>query len=69
MDVAPGVALVLEVGSNMCRVGFAQQDAPSAVFPSLVGRIRHPALMQVVPGESLGSCFYVVFLGHYGESG
>ena len=49
-------ALVLEVGSSMCRVGFAQEDVPSAVFPSLVGRIRHPALMQVVPGpkESFG---------------
>ncbi|CAL1148388.1 unnamed protein product, partial [Cladocopium goreaui] len=46
IDVA-GAALVLEVGSNMCRVGFAQQDVPSVVFPSLVGRIRHPALMQV----------------------
>eukprot|EP00435_Cladocopium_sp_Y103_P031470 s845_g8.t1 len=45
-DVA-GAALVLETGSNMCRVGFAKQDVPSAVFPSLMGRIRHPALMQV----------------------
>jgi actin beta/gamma 1 len=56
IDVA-GAALVLEVGSNMCRVGFAQQDVPSVVFPSLVGRIRHPALMQVVPRESFGRFF------------
>ena len=34
-------ALVLDNGSGMCKAGFAGDDAPRAVFPSIVGRPRH----------------------------
>ena len=37
-DVA---ALVADNGSGMCKAGFAGDDAPRAVFPSIVGRPRH----------------------------
>ena len=34
-------ALVVDNGSGMCKAGFAGDDAPRAVFPSVVGRPRH----------------------------
>ena len=40
-DVA---ALVVDNGSGMCKAGFAGDDAPRAVFPSIVGRPRHQVL-------------------------
>ncbi|ULT80762.1 hypothetical protein L3Y34_010963 [Caenorhabditis briggsae] len=39
------VALVVDNGSGMCKAGFAGDDAPSAVFPSIVGRPRHQGVM------------------------
>ena len=41
-DVA---ALVIDNGSGMCKAGFAGDDAPRAVFPSIVGRPRHQVLI------------------------
>ena len=41
-DVA---ALVVDNGSAMFKAGFAGDDAPRSVFPSIVGRPRH----QVYP--------------------
>ncbi|TPX30615.1 hypothetical protein SmJEL517_g05862 [Synchytrium microbalum] len=41
-DVA---ALVIDNGSGMCKAGFAGDDAPRAVFPSIVGRPRHQGIM------------------------
>ena len=38
-------ALVVDNGSGMCKAGFAGDDAPRAVFPSIVGRPKHPAMM------------------------
>jgi Actin len=37
-------ALVLDNGSGMCKAGFAGDDAPRAVFPSIVGRPKHPGV-------------------------
>ncbi|XP_053128762.1 actin, clone 302-like [Hemicordylus capensis] len=37
--------LVIDNGSAMCKVGFAGDDAPRAVFPSIVGRPRHQSGM------------------------
>ncbi|KAF5865897.1 actin [Aspergillus alliaceus] len=37
-DVA---AIVIDNGSGMCKAGFAGDDAPRAVFPSIIGRPRH----------------------------
>jgi len=41
-DVA---ALVVDNGSGMCKAGFAGDDAPRAVFPSVVGRPKYPGVM------------------------
>merc|ERR1711971_1153487 len=41
-DVA---ALVVDNGSGMCKAGFAGDDAPRAVFPSIVGRPRHQGVV------------------------
>ncbi|KAK4536095.1 hypothetical protein CDCA_CDCA07G2120 [Cyanidium caldarium] len=38
-------ALVVDNGSGMVKAGFAGDDAPRAVFPSIVGRPRHQAVM------------------------
>ncbi|KAH8384190.1 actin, cytoplasmic type 5-like [Drosophila serrata] len=38
-------ALVLDNGSGLCKAGFANDDAPCAVFPSIVGRPRHQGVM------------------------
>jgi actin beta/gamma 1 len=39
------VACVIDNGSGMCKAGFAGDDAPRAVFPSIVGRPRHLGVM------------------------
>jgi actin beta/gamma 1 len=39
------VAVVLDNGSGMMKAGFAGDDAPRAVFPSIVGRARQRACM------------------------
>jgi len=41
-DVA---AMVVDNGSGMCKAGFAGDDAPRAVFPSIVGRPKMPGIM------------------------
>merc|ERR1711994_730576 len=38
-------ALVVDNGSGMVKAGFAGDDAPRAVFPSIVGRPRHQGVM------------------------
>ncbi|KAJ1450546.1 actin family [Pelagophyceae sp. CCMP2097] len=38
-------AVVIDNGSGMCKAGFAGDDAPRAVFPSIVGRPKHLGIM------------------------
>ena len=38
-------ALVVDNGSGMCKAGFAVDDTPRAVFPSIVGRPCHQGVM------------------------
>jgi len=38
-------ALVVDNGSGMCKAGMAGDDAPRAVFPSIVGRPKMPGIM------------------------
>ena len=38
-------ALVIDNGSGMCKAGFAGDDSPRVVFPSIVGRTRHTLAM------------------------
>jgi len=35
---APPPALVIDIGSGICKAGFAGEELPRAVFPSIVGR-------------------------------
>jgi len=44
-DEAEVAALVVDNGSGMCKAGFAGDDAPRAVFPSIVGRPKMPGIM------------------------
>ena len=57
-DVA---ALVVNNGSGMCKAGFAGDDAPRTVFPSIVGRPRHP-------GETVGMGQNDSFVGGEAQS-
>jgi actin len=47
-------ALVIDNGSGMVKAGFAGDDAPRAVFPSLVGR---PKVKGVMVGMSAKECY------------
>ncbi len=38
-------ALVIDNGSGQCKAGFSGDDAPRCVFPSIVGRPKHPGIM------------------------
>ena len=38
-------ALVIDNGSGMCKAGFAAEEAPRSVFPSVIGRPRHQSVM------------------------
>jgi len=38
-------AIVCDNGSGMVKAGFAGDDAPRAVFPSIVGRPKMPGIM------------------------
>ncbi len=40
MGEEDAAALVVDNGSGMCKAGFAGDDAPRAVFPSIIGRPR-----------------------------
>lgn len=43
-------AIVIDNGSGMCKAGFAGDDAPRAVFPSIVGRPRHQVSLGPMSG-------------------
>jgi actin-related protein len=45
MDEDDVTGLVVDNGSGMVKAGFAGDDAPRAVFPSIVGRPRHQGVM------------------------
>mmetsp|Transcript_8202 Transcript_8202/g.30257 ORF Transcript_8202/g.30257 Transcript_8202/m.30257 type:complete len:379 (-) Transcript_8202:168-1304(-) len=45
------VALVVDNGSGMCKAGYAGDDAPRAVFPSIVGRPKATASRAMVGVE------------------
>jgi actin beta/gamma 1 len=44
-DADEAAACVIDNGSGMMKAGFAGDDAPRAVFPSIVGRPRHQGVM------------------------
>jgi actin-related protein len=45
MSSYESAALVIDNGSGLCKAGFAGEDAPRAVFPSIIGRPRHHGVM------------------------
>lgn len=45
-------ALVCDNGSGLVKAGFAGDDAPRAVFPSIVGRPRHQVRTHLHDNES-----------------
>jgi actin len=47
-------SLVLDNGSGMVKAGFAEEDAPRSVFPSLIGRPKH---QQVMVGMAAKDCY------------
>lgn len=38
-------AVVIDNGSGICKAGFAGDDAPRTVFPTVVGRPKMPGIM------------------------
>ncbi|KAL4256692.1 Actin-1 [Pleurotus pulmonarius] len=44
-------ALVVDSGSGMCKAGFANDDVPRAVFPSIVGRPSQQDVMMAGMGQ------------------
>ena len=38
-------AIVMDIGSSMCKAGFAGDEAPRVVFPAVIGRPRHQPTM------------------------
>merc|ERR1712212_1034547 len=44
-DDEEAAAMVIDNGSGMVKAGFAGDDAPRAVFPSVVGRPKYPGVM------------------------
>ena len=38
--------IIIDDGSGMCKAGFAGQDTPKAVFPSIIGLPREPNTEQ-----------------------
>lgn len=45
------VPLVCDYGSGFSKVGFSGMEAPRAVFPTILGKLRHD-----VSGFDLGGC-------------
>lgn len=46
-------AIVCDNGSGMVKAGFAGDDAPRSVFPSIVGRPRHQGVMVRAAGDHI----------------
>jgi len=44
-DDEEAATLICDNGSGLVKAGFAGDDAPRCVFPSIVGRTRHPGVM------------------------
>ena len=58
-------ALVVDNGSGMCKAGFAGDDAPRAVFPSIVGRPRHQVSSISFLGPIMSTAQRAAFIGGY----
>ena len=45
VEYYPSPPLILEPGSCFTRIGFAGESKPVSIYPSIVGRMRHPGIM------------------------
>ena len=54
-------ALVCDNGSGMCKAGFAGDDAPRAVFPSIVGRPRHQGKLFKIEEKLNNFITFIIF--------
>ena len=59
------IALVVDNGSGMCKAGFAEDNAPRAVFPSIVGR---PMMEGITQGVMVGIDQKDSFMGDEAQS-
>lgn len=55
MDFAANQPIVLDNGSGSIKAGFAGDEQPKSIFPSIVGRTKHDRVMA----GALDSDFYV----------
>uniref|UniRef100_A0A914HZ96 Actin n=1 Tax=Globodera rostochiensis TaxID=31243 RepID=A0A914HZ96_GLORO len=53
--------LVLDNGSGMCKAGFAGEDVPRVVFPSIVGRPRHHGHGIVTNWDDMETIWHHIF--------
>lgn len=56
--------LIFDSGSRQSCVGFAGDDEPRAVFPSVVGRLRYPEMSLLLKVDAKRD-FYI---GHEAQS-
>ena len=59
-------ALVIDSGSGWVKAGFSGDDAPRAVFPALVGRLRHR--LASPPSEQEASAQRTCYAGEEAHS-
>uniref|UniRef100_A0A3B4X1P2 Uncharacterized protein n=1 Tax=Seriola lalandi dorsalis TaxID=1841481 RepID=A0A3B4X1P2_SERLL len=52
-------ALVCDNGSGLVKAGFAGDDAPRAVFPSIVGRPRHQVQKSYITFDLLSFWLFI----------
>merc|ERR1719277_423361 len=52
---ARGAPLVVDVGCCTCKAGFAGEDAPCAVFPTLVGRPKRASINRRRSNEGVAA--------------
>jgi len=45
-------AIVVDLGSNSCKAGYAGEDQPKAVFPSVVGAVEQPGVVTDGGGDT-----------------
>ena len=53
VDEADNQIVIIDNGSGMMKAGFAGEEAPSAVFPSIVGRPKNQSAMQGLNQKNL----------------
>jgi len=54
VEIEDVTALIIDNGSGMCKAGFAGEEAPRCVFPSLVGR---PRQQRILLGTDTKDCY------------